>query len=70
MNYTKLVFSISEWPDVFGKTLTIDFKRRELELTMNFTTSGKAVSNEPSMVFGSIIVGTLKPSLVSPGQAS
>ena len=32
MNYNKLVFSISEWPDVFGKTLTIDFKRRELEL--------------------------------------
>ena len=34
MNYNKLVFSISEWPDVFGKTLTIDFKRRELELRM------------------------------------
>ena len=32
MNYNKLVFSISEWPDVLGKTWTIDFKRRELEL--------------------------------------
>jgi len=32
MNYNKLVFSISEWPDVYGKTLTIDFKRGELEL--------------------------------------
>ena len=32
MNYTKLVFSISEWPDVYGKTLTLDFKRGELEV--------------------------------------
>ena len=34
MNYTKLVFHEGTWPDVFGKTLTIDFKRCELELRM------------------------------------
>ena len=31
MNYTKLVFEKREWPDVFGKTLTIDFDKSELE---------------------------------------
>ena len=31
MNYTKLVFSISSWPDIFGKTLIIDFARGKLE---------------------------------------
>ena len=32
MNYTKLVFHEGTWPDVYGKTLTLDFKRSELEL--------------------------------------
>ena len=32
LNYNKLIFHEDLWPDVFGKTLTIDFKRRELEL--------------------------------------
>ena len=31
MNYTKLVFRISSWPDIFGKTLTVDFARGKLE---------------------------------------
>ena len=31
MNYTKLVFYEGTWP-VLGKTLTIDFKRNEIEL--------------------------------------
>ena len=32
MNYNKLVFHEDLWPDVLGKTLTLDFKRSELEL--------------------------------------
>lgn len=32
MNYTKLVFHEGTWPDVLGKTLTIDFKRSEIKL--------------------------------------
>lgn len=32
MNYNKLVFHEDIWPDVIGRTLTIDFKRGELEL--------------------------------------
>ena len=32
MNYNKLVFHEDLWPDVLGKTLTIDFKRGELNL--------------------------------------
>lgn len=32
LNFNKLVFYEDTWPDVVGKTLTIDFKRGELEL--------------------------------------
>ena len=32
MNYNKLVFHEDLWPDVLGKTLTIDFKRGEVKL--------------------------------------
>ena len=32
LNYNKLVFHEGLWPDVIGRTLTIDFKRGELEL--------------------------------------
>jgi hypothetical protein len=32
LNYNKLVFHEGLWPDVIGKTLTIDFKRGELVL--------------------------------------
>lgn len=32
MNYTKLIFHEDTWPDAAGMTLTIDFKRGELEL--------------------------------------
>ena len=31
MNYTKLVFRISSWPDLIGRTLTVDFARGKLE---------------------------------------
>ena len=31
LNYSKLVFEKREWPDIFGKTLTIDFENGELE---------------------------------------
>lgn len=31
LSYSKLVFEKREWPDVFGKTLTIDFDKSELE---------------------------------------
>ena len=31
LNYSKLVFEKREWPDVFGKTLTIDFDKCEVE---------------------------------------
>ena len=30
LNYNKLIFHEGTWPDVLGKTLTIDFKRNEL----------------------------------------
>lgn len=32
MNYTKFVFHETSWPDILGKTVTIDFNRCELEL--------------------------------------
>lgn len=32
MNYNRLVFRETSWPDIFGKTVTIDFSRCELEL--------------------------------------
>ena len=32
LNYNKLIFHEGLWPDVIGRTLTIDFKRNELEL--------------------------------------
>ncbi len=32
INYNKLIFHEDLWPDVVGRTLTIDFKRGELEL--------------------------------------
>lgn len=32
MNFNKLVFHESNWPDVIGRTLTIDFKKCELRL--------------------------------------
>ena len=32
MNFSKLVFHESNWPDVIGRTLTIDFSKCELEL--------------------------------------
>ena len=32
LNYNKLIFHEDLWPDVIGRTLTIDFKRGELEL--------------------------------------
>lgn len=31
MNYNKLVFRISSWSDLIGKTLTVDFARGKLE---------------------------------------
>ena len=30
MNYTKLVFRETSWPDVFGKTITIDLAQNEI----------------------------------------
>ena len=32
LNYNKLIFHEGLWPDVIGRTLTIDFERGELEL--------------------------------------
>jgi len=32
LNYNRLIFHEDLWPDVVGRTLTIDFKRGELEL--------------------------------------
>ena len=32
MKFTKLVFHEKNWPDVFGRTLTLNLDKRELEL--------------------------------------
>ncbi len=32
MEFTKLIFHEKNWPDVFGRTLTLNFEKSELEL--------------------------------------